>query len=66
MTKTIQIPAKVALTETVLCQSVKSVQKTLSVKRVLDCAWLANQDLLLTKIKLNAVKTANDSKFLFV
>ena len=51
----LQIPAKVAPTKTVLCQSVNSVQKTPSVKRVLDCASLAHKDLLPMETEQNAV-----------
>ena len=53
--QTLQTPAKVEPTKTVLCQSVNSVQKTLSVKRVLDCACLVLNDLLPMEIKQNAV-----------
>ena len=45
-----------APTETVLCQSVNSVQITHTVQRVLDCVRLALQDLLLTRTGQNAVK----------
>ena len=53
--ETLQSPAKVAPTKTVLCQSVNCVQKTPSVKRVLDCASLVLNDLLPMEIEQNAV-----------
>ena len=50
-----------ALTETVLCQSVKSVQKTLSVQRVQTPAQFANQDWRPTPRTLSVVKSISNS-----
>ena len=52
---------KVAPTETVLCQSVISVQKTQSVQRVLDCVLLVPNDLLRTETERNAVNRLSQS-----
>ena len=51
------------LTETVLCQSVNSVQKTPSVQRELTSALLATQDIRLTLRKLIVVSKNRKNRY---